>query len=87
MNKPIYLGLSILEISEILIYEFWYDYMKPKYGDNVKLCYIDTDSFIIHIKAEDFYKDIANDVEKRFDTSNYEADSQLPTGKNKKVIG
>ena len=87
MNKPIYLGLSILEISKILMYEFWYDYMKPKYGDNVKLCYTDTDSFIMHIKTEDFYKDIANDVEKRFDTSNYEVDRPLPTGKNKKVIG
>ena len=87
MNKPIYLGLSILEISKILIYEFWYDYMKPKYGDNVKLFYIDTDSFIMHIKTEDFYKDIADDVEKIFDTSNYEVDRPLPTGKNKKVIG
>ena len=87
MNKPIYLGLSILEISKILIYEFWYDYMKPKYGDNVKLCFIDTDSFIMHIKTEDFYKYIADDVEKRFDTSNYEVDRPLPTGKNKKVIG
>ena len=66
MNKPIYLGLSILEISKLLIYEFWYDYMKPKYGDNVKLCYIDTDSFIIHIKTGDFYKDIPDDVEKRY---------------------
>ena len=87
MNKPIYLGLSILEISKILMYEFWYDYVKPKYGDNVKLCYIDTDSFIMHIKTEDFYEDIANDVEKGFDTSNYEVDRPLPTGKNKKVIG
>ena len=87
MNKPIYLGLSILEISKTLMYEFWYDYMKPKHGDNVKLCYMDTDSFIMHIKTEDFYKDIANDVEKRFDTSNYEVNRPLPTGKNKKVIG
>ena len=69
------------------MYEFWYDYMKPKYGDNLKLCYLDTDSFIMHIKTEDFYKDIANDVEKRFDTSNYEVDRPLPTGKNKNVIG
>ena len=69
------------------MYEFWYDYMKPKYNDNVKLCYMDTDSFIIQVKAEDFYKDIANDVEKRFDKSNYEVDRPLPTGKNKKVIG
>ena len=87
MNKPIYLRLPILEISKILMYEFWYDYMKPKYGDNVKLCYMDTDSFIMNIKTEDFYKDVANDVEKRFDTSNYEVDRPLSTGKNKKVIG
>ena len=87
MNKPIYLGLTILEISKLLMYEFRYDYMKPKYGDNVKLCYMDTDSFIMNIKTEDIYKDVANDVEKRFDTSNYEVDRPLPTGKNKKVIG
>ena len=87
MNKPIYLGLSILDIHKILMYEFWYDYMKPKYDDKVKLCYMDTDSFIINIKTEDFYKDIANDVEKRFDTSNYEVNRPLPTGKNKNVIG
>ena len=56
MNNPIYLGISILEISKILMYKFWYDYMKPKYGDNVKLCYMDTDGFIMHIKTKDFYK-------------------------------
>ena len=87
MNKLIYLGLSILEISKILIYEFWYDYMKPKYNDNVRLCYMDTDSFVMHIKTNDFYKDIASDVENRFDTSSYEVNRPLPTGKNKKVIG
>ena len=87
INKSIYLGLSILEISKLLMHEFWYVYMKPKYGDNVKLCYMDTNSFIVNIKTEDFYKDIANDVEKRFDTSNYECDRPLSTGKNKKVIG
>ena len=87
MNKPIYLGLSILQISKLLMYEFWYDYMKPKYGDNIKLCYMDTDSFMMNIKTKDFYKNIANDVEKRFDTSNYEVNRPLPTGKNKKVIG
>ena len=89
MNKPVYLGLSILEISKTLMYVFWYDYMKPKYGDNVKLCYMDTDSLIMYIKTDDFYKDIADDVEKRFDTSNYddECDKPLPKGKNKKVIG
>ena len=87
MNKPIYLGLSILEISKTLMYKFWYDYMKPKYNDNVKLCYMDTDSFIMNIKTNDFYKDIASDVENRFDTSNHELNRPLPTGKNKKVIG
>ena len=87
MNKPIYLGLSILEISKTLMYEFWYDYMKPKYNNDVKLCYMDTDSFIMNIKTNDFYKDIADDVENRFDTSNYEENRPLPTGKNKKIIG
>ena len=92
MTKPVYLGLSILEISKTLMYEFWYHYIKPKYQDNAKLCYIDADSFIINIKTEDFYEDIANDAEKRFDTSNYECNPiecnrPLPTGKNKKVIG
>ena len=86
MNKPVYLGLSILEISKTLMYEFWYDYIKPKYQDNAKLCYMDTDSFIINIKTEDFYDDIANDVEKRSDTSNDEVNRPLPKGKNEKVI-
>ena len=87
MSKPIYLGLSILEINKILMYEFWYDYMKPKYGNKVKLCYMDTDSFIMNIKTNYFYEDIASVVENRFDTSNYEVNRPLPTGKNKKVIG
>ena len=87
MNKPIYLGLSILDISKILMCEFWYDYMKPKYGNDMKLCYMNTDSFIMSIKTNEFYKDIDNDVEKRFDTSNDEVNRPLPTGKNKKVIG
>ena len=63
--------MSILDISKTLMYEFWYDYIKPKYQDRAKLCYMDTESFIIHIKTEDFYKDIADDVEKWCDTSNY----------------
>ena len=87
MNKPTYLGLSILDISKISMYEFWCDYMKPKYNDNVKLCYMDTDSFVMNIETNDFYKDIANDVDNRFDTSNYEINRPLPTGKNKKVLG
>ena len=87
MNKPIYLGLSILEISKMLMYEFWYDYMKPKYNDNVRLCYMDTDSFVMNIKTNDFSEDISDDVECKFDTSNYEVKRPLPIGKNKKVIG
>ena len=87
MNKPIYLGLSILEISNIIMYEFWYDYVKKKYEDMVKLCYMDTDSLIMNIKIKDFYKDTAEDVEERFDTSNYDVDRPLPKGRNKKVIG
>ena len=87
MKKPIYLGLSILDISKIIMYEFWYDYMKKKYGDMVKLCYMDTGSLIMNIKTQEFYKDIAQDVEERFDASNYDVDRPLPKGKNKKVIG
>ena len=87
MNKPIYLGLSILEISKILMYEFWYDYMKPKYNDNVRLCYMDTDSFVMNIKTNDFYKDISDDVDNRSDISNYEVKRPLPIAKKKKVIG
>ena len=91
MNKPVYLGMSILDISKTLMYEFWYDYIKLKYGDRAKLCYMDTDSFVIYIKTEDFYEDIANDVERWFDTSNYNENKtgkrQLPIGKKKKVIG
>ena len=87
MNKLIYLGLSILEICKIIMYEFWYDYVKKKYGDMVRLCYMDTDSLIMNIKTKDFYKDIARDVKERFDTSNCDVDRPLPKGKNKKVIG
>ena len=89
MTKPLYLGMSILDISKILMYEFWYDYTNPKYGNKAKLCYTDTDSFIIYIKTEDFFEDISNDVEKQFDTSNYNKNDErpLPIGKNKKVTG
>ena len=89
MNKPVYLGMSILDISKTLMYEFWYEYIKPKYKDNAKLCYMDADNFIISIKTEDFYKDIANDVERGYDTSKYDENDKipLPIGKNKKAIG
>ena len=88
MNKTVYLGVSILDISETLMYEFWYDYSKPKCGYRAKLCYTDTGSFIIYTITEDFYKDIANDVERWFDTSNYDENDNRPhpIGKNKKVI-
>ena len=88
MNKPIYLDMSILGNSKILMCEFWCDHIKSKYEDRTKLCYMDTDSFVIHIKTEDFYKDIANDIEKWFDTSNYDEndDRPLSKGKNKNVI-
>ena len=89
MNKPVYLGMSILDISKTLMYEFWYDYLKPKYKDNAKLCYMDTDSFVINIFTEDFFEDINNDVERWFDTSNYDKNDKRPLqiGVNKKVIG
>ena len=95
MNKPVYLGRSILELSKILMYEFWYDYVNPKYGKKAKLYFMDTDSFIVNIKTDDIYKDIAEDVETRFDTLNYELEfirnhsieRPLPKGINKKVIG
>ena len=89
MTKSLYLGMSILDVSKILLYEFWYDYIKQKYGDKANLCYTDTDSFIIYIMTEDFFEDVSNDVEKWYDTSNYDENDKrpLPIGKNKKVIG
>ena len=89
MNKPVYLGQAILDISKTLMYKFWQDYIKLKYGDDARLCYTDIDSFIIYIKTEDFYKDIANDIERWFDTSNYDKGTKKPlqTDVNKKVIG
>ena len=81
--------MSILVISKMLMYKFWYDYFKPKYVDRAKLCYTDTDSFIIYIKNEDFFQDISNDVEKWFDTSNCNKKDKiyLPIRKIKKVPG
>ena len=87
MNKPVHLGLLILEIRKTIMYNFWYDYVEPKYQYNAKLCYTATGSFIIYIKTKHVYNHIANDVEKRFYTSNYEIERPLPRDKNKKVIG
>ena len=89
LNKPIYLGMSILDLSKSLMYRFHYDYIKPKYGKNANLLFTDTDSLCYEIQTKDFYKDIAGDVPEWFDTSNYDKDhpSGIPTGINKKVMG
>ena len=87
MNQPVYLGMTVLDISKMLMYKFWYDYIKLKYEDRAKLYYTDTDSFIIHIITEDFFEDISGDVKKWFDISNYDGNYKrpLPIGMNKKV--
>ena len=89
MNKPVYLGMCILELSKIIMYDFHYNYIKSKYGDKAKLLFTDTDSFLYEIQTEDFYKDISGDVRDRFDTSEYPENhpSGIPTGINKKVLG
>ena len=89
MNKPVYLGMCILDLSKTLMYDFHYNYIKPKYGAKAKLLFTDTDSFLYEIETEDFYKDISEDVKDRFDTSEYPEDhpSEIPTGINKKVLG
>ena len=89
MNKPVYLGMSILDLSKIKMFDFHYQYIKPKYGNQAKLLFTDTDSFLYEIQTEDFYKDISEDVKDRFDTSDYPEGhpSVIPTGVNKKVLG
>ena len=82
-NKLVCLSLSKLELSKILMYEFWYDYLKPKFNEKAKVCYMDTDSFIVYIKTDAIYKEVTEDVERRFDTSNYELDRSLPKKKKK----
>ena len=84
MNEPIYLGMLILDISNTLMYEFWYDYT-----DTDIFRYMVTDSFIFHIKTEEFYREIVDDIKKWFDTSSYSEDDKrpLPRGMNRKVIG
>ena len=81
--------MSILDISKTLMYEFWYGYIKPKYEDKAKLCYTDTDSFVIHIITEDFSEDISSDVKRWFDTFKYDENNKRPLeiDKNKKVPG
>ena len=83
MNRPVYLGLSIIDMCKTVMYEFWYDYVKPKYGEKVNLCYMDKDSFIVQIRKNNVYKDIAEDVKKRFGSSNYELDIPSLKGKYK----
>ena len=86
MKELVYLSLSISEKSKIIMYEFCSDYVKPKYEEKSKLCYMDTDKFINYMKTDDIFVDISRDVKIRFDTSNYELDRHLPKGKNNKVI-
>ena len=89
MNKPVYLGMCILDLSKTIMYDFHYNYIKPKYEAKAKLLFTDTDSFLYEIETEDFYKDISGDVKDRFDTSDYPENhpSGIPTGINKKVLG
>ena len=87
MDKPVYLGFSMSEIIKIEMYKVQSDYVNPKHGGKAKIFCMDTDSFIFQVETEDVYKVVAKDVEKRFDTSNYELERPLPKGKNKKVIG
>ena len=84
MNKPVYLGQAILDLSKIVMYEFHYDYMKQKYLEGLTLCCMDTDSLIYDIETDDFYKDIAEDIKDRFDTSGYNPNRPLPVGLNKR---
>ena len=85
MNKPVYLGQAILDLSKTIMYEFHYDYMKKKYNEiDLKLLYMDTDLLVYDIKTEDFYKDIADDIEARFYTSGYEPNTPLLIGLNKR---
>ena len=88
-NKPVYLGMCILDLSKTLMYDFHYNYIKQKYGDKTKLLFTDTDSLMYEIQTEDFYKDISEDVKDRFDTGDYTPDhpSGIPSGFNKKVLG
>ena len=88
-DKPVYLGMCILDLSKTLMYDFHYNYIKQKYGDKAKLLFTDTESLMYEIQTEDFYMDISADVEHRFDTIDYPPDhpSGIPSGFNKKVLG
>ena len=88
-DKPVYLGMCILELSKTLMFDFHYNYVKKKYGDKAKLLFTNTDSLMYEIRTKDFYEDIKGDVKDRFDTSNYPSNhpSGIPTGCNKKVPG
>ena len=85
MSKPVYLGQTILDLSKMLMYEFHYDHMRTRYGGKVRMCYMDTDTFVYEIETKDFYRDIANEVEKMFDKSGYSKDENRPLPIGKKV--
>ena len=73
-NRPIYIGMCVLDLSKILLYDYYYEHLKPKYGENVQLLYTDTDSLLLHIKCDDFYKDMGKDLG-LYDMSDYPKDS------------
>ena len=88
MKKPVYIGQAVLDISKTLMYEFWYDYLKPKYQDNINLCYMDTESFIFNVETDDFYEDILPHLNKWYDTSKIDKKLNrcIPIGLNEGVI-
>ena len=86
MNKPIYIGTAVLDLSKILMYDYLYNDLKKEYGENVSLLYMDTDSFILDIKTDDVYKDMKKNIGV-YDTSNFSKKSELFSKKNEKVIG
>ena len=88
LNKPIYAGMCILDLSKLHMYRFHYDFIKPKYGDRAKLLFTDTDSLCYHVRTDDFYKDMKTDADK-YDMSNFQhpATKQFFDKTNKKVVG
>ena len=86
LNKPIYVGMSVLDLSKHLMYDFYYNTLKVRYGDKIRLLYTDTDSLIVKVDTEDIYADMSLNAD-LYDTSNYPADHPLFSNTNKKIIG
>ena len=87
MNKPVYIGLSILDISKIAMYKYWHDYVKSNHGEMPKLCYMDTGSLIVHVKLGDIYAGFSGNVKKTFGLFSYKVEKQLLIGKKQNKIG